>query len=270
MCELLGMSARFATTLQLSIDELGRHGGGTGPHRDGWGIGFVHDNDAIVLREPHSAYTSPWLAFLQQQNPRSPIALAHIRRATQGSRHLRNTQPFARELGGRMHLFAHNGMVHAIGDDTRFVTRRFRPIGDTDSEHAFCALLDRLAPAWDAGLPPLETRLSMIARFAAELAELGPANFIYTDGDAVFAHGHRRMNAAGVIEPPGLFLLCRRCAANADGVELAGITIGAHAEQEVALVASVPLSSESWEPLREGEVVVLRAGKLEARVLLNA
>jgi len=266
MCELLGMSARFPTTLHLSMDELGRHGGGSGPHRDGWGIGFLDENDAIVLREPLSAYRSDWLAFVQQQNPKSHVVIAHIRRATVGSRILRNTQPFARELGGRMHLFAHNGMVHEIGADPRFVARRFRPIGDTDSEHAFCTLLERLTPLWDAGVPALEDRLAAVASFAADLRELGPANFIYTDGDAVFAHGHRRMNASGAIEPPGLYLLCRRCSATADGVEIAGISIEHHAEQQVALVASVPLSREGWEALTEGEVVALRDGRLVLRI----
>lgn len=265
MCELLGMSARFPTTVHLSMDELGRHGGGSGHHRDGWGIGFVHENDAIVVREPLSAYTSDWLAFVQQQNPKSHIVVAHIRRATVGSRLLRNTQPFARELAGRMHLFAHNGMVHDIARAPRFAIRRYRPIGDTDSEHAFCALLERLAPAWDAGLPSLEHRLAIVADFAAELRELGPANFIYTDSDAVFAHAHRRMSSTGAIEPPGLHVLCRRCSAGADGVAIDGLSVEPHSEQHVALVASVPLSTESWTPLAEGEVVVLRSGELALR-----
>ncbi|HEY5946751.1 MAG TPA: class II glutamine amidotransferase [Kofleriaceae bacterium] len=267
MCELLGMSARFPTTLHLSMDELGRHGGGSGPHRDGWGIGFLHDNDAIVLREPLSAYTSDWLAFVQQQNPKSHTILAHIRRATLGSRTLRNTQPFARELGGRMHLFAHNGMVHDVAADPHFVTKRFRPIGDTDSEHAFCALLERLAPLYEqARVPTLEDRLATVADFAADLRGLGPANFIYSDGDTLFAHGHRRMNASGTIEPPGLHVLCRRCSADSDGVELAGITVEHHAEQHVALIASVPLSNEGWQPLAEGEVVAVREGQLVRRI----
>lgn len=128
------------------MDELARHGGGTGPHRDGWGVGYVRENDAIVVREPAAANTSEWLAFVQHEDPKSHIVVAHVRRATLGPRLVRNTQPFARELAGRMHLFAHNGMVHEIATIPRFATRRFRPIGDTDSEHAFCALLERLAP----------------------------------------------------------------------------------------------------------------------------
>ena len=266
MCELFAMSARFPTTIHLSMNELARHGGGSGPHRDGWGVGYVRENDAIVVREPAAANTSEWLAFVQHEDPKSDIVIAHVRRATRGPRLVRNTQPFARELAGRMHLFAHNGMIHDIATIPRFATRRFRPIGDTDSEHAFCVLLERLAPLWDVAVPPLDARLAVIAELAAELRRLGPANFIYTDGDAVFVHGHRRMNASGRIESPGVHLLCRRCSARADGVEIAGLSLAPHAEQHVTLVASVPLSGEAWQPLAEGELVVLRQGAVAKRI----
>ena len=202
MCELFAMSARYPTTIHLSLAELARHGGQTGPHRDGWGVAFHQGDDALVLREAAAASDSRWVALLKATDLRSRAVLAHIRRATQGERLLRNTQPFARELGGRMHLFAHNGTVATIESDARFVSRRFRRVGDTDSEQAFCALLDRLAPLWEAGPPSLDARLDVIAPFARELRTLGPANFIYSDGEATFAHGHRRTDANGVIRPP--------------------------------------------------------------------
>jgi len=259
------MSARFATTIHLSMEELARHGGGTGPHRDGWGVAYLDGGDAQIIREPEAASDSRLLGFLQQLDPRSDVVIAHIRRATQGPRLLRNTQPFAREIGGRTHVFAHNGMLPGIEDDPRFAPGRFRRIGDTDSEHAFCALAGRIARLWDDGVPALDDRLDVVGEFAAELCGIGPANFLYSDGDAVFAHGHRRRDDGGEIRPPGLHWLCRRCAPDADGVPLAGITIGHGADQEVALVASVPLSDEPWTPLAEGEVVVLREGQVVRR-----
>lgn len=265
MCELLAMSARFPTTIHLSLDELARHGGGTGPHRDGWGIGFVQDGDALVVREPDAANQSRWVAFLHDHDVRSAMVLAHVRRATQGHRALRNTQPFERELGGRTHLFVHNGMLPGIEDDRRFGSRRFRRIGDTDSEQAFCALLERLARRWEDGLPSVEDRLAEIVPFAAELRSLGPANFLYSDGDAIFAHAHRRRHDDGEIRPPGLHVLCRSCSAGADGVPLQGINIAREERQDVALLASVPLSGERWQPLAEGEIVVLREGRVLLR-----
>jgi glutamine amidotransferase len=266
VCELLAISARFPTTIHLSLDVLARRGGDTGPHRDGWGVAYLQDGDALVLREPDAASASALLACAKHTVLRSSTVIAHIRRATQGPRMLRNTQPFARELGGRQHVFAHNGMLPGIEDDARFSARRFRCIGDTDSEHAFCALLDRIAPLWEHGVPTMEARIAEISAFAATMRSLGPANFIYTDGDAVFAHGHRRKDDSGAIRPPGLHFVCRTCRADADGAALVGVAVGHDAEQQVAVVASVPLSEERWEMIGEGELVVLREG----RVLLRA
>lgn len=241
------MSAQHPTSVRSSLAELGRHGGETGPHRDGWGVAYMEDGDAVVVREPRAASASELLAQVQHRDAHSTLVLAHVRRATQGEPLLRNTQPFTRELAGRVHLFAHNGMLTGI--EHTLSARWHRPIGDTDSEYAFCALLDRMRPRWECGTPSLRERLAEIVAFAAELRALGPANFLYSDGELIFAHGHRRRRDSGEIEPPGLHLLCRRC------VE------GEHA-QDVALVASVPLTAEPWRALREGEVTVLAGGRV--------
>jgi predicted glutamine amidotransferase len=265
MCELFAMSAKFPTTVRLSLDELARHGGGTGPHRDGWGLALWQDGDALVLREPEAANESRWVKFIQELEPRTTIALAHVRKATQGARVLANTQPFTRELGGRMHIFAHNGMLSGIEARAEFSSHRFRRVGDTDSEQAFGALLDRLAPLYESAFPALDARLEVIRAFAARLRELGPANFVYSDGDAIFAHGHRRTAADGVIRPPGLHFLCRSCEASHDVPALVGVSLDPVERQEVALAASVPLSAEDWEPLGEGEIVVMREGRVVER-----
>jgi glutamine amidotransferase len=159
----------------------------------------MQERDALLIREPEAASDSSFLAFVRQQEIRSSTVIAHIRKGTQGPKLLRNTQPFTRELGGRAHVFAHNGMLTGIEGDARFPTGRFQRIGDTDSEHAFCALLDQLSPLWERGQPPLEDRLALVAAFAATLRTLGPANFLYADGDAIFVHGHRRRDDTGAI-----------------------------------------------------------------------
>lgn len=264
------MSAKFPTTVRLSLDELARHGGGTGPHGDGWGIAVLQEGDAFVIREPEAAHGSAWVRFFEERAMRCSTAIAHVRKATQGARALRNTQPFSRELGGRVHVFAHNGMLTGIEADPRFVTRRFRRVGDTDSEQAFCALLERLAPLWEDGAPTAEERVGVLAAFARELRTLGPANFLYADGDVVIAHGDRRHHPGGEIRAPGLHLLCRSCRAAEDAAPLAGVSLDRDARQDVVLVASVPLSEERWEPLGEGDLVVLRAGRAVWRVPAGA
>ena len=102
----------------------------------------------------------------------------------------------------------------------------------------------------------------MLTTFAVDLRALGPANFLYADGDALFAHGHRRLQpASGRAEPPGLWWLQRECVTHTAGADdLAGVSVGRVA-QSAMLLASVPLSGEAWRPLTEGELFVARSGR---------
>jgi glutamine amidotransferase len=269
MCELFAMSSRAPTTVSFSLERLARHGGTEGPHRDGWGVAFYESNDAFLLREPKAASESALVQFIEQHAPPSSLVISHIRKATHGDRGLRNTQPFIRELAGRIHLFAHNGDLRGIERSHDFLPGRFRPVGDTDSERAFCNLLERLTPLWEAGggsVPPLAARLDVVAAFAAELRPLGPANFLYADADVLFAHAHRRQQANGKEGPPGLHLLQRSCHAMDEELAGAGVTL-TRQQQEVILVASVPLTDEPWRTLKEGEVIALAGGDvLESRL----
>ena len=268
MCELFAMSSRHPATVRLSLEEFARHGGLAGPHKDGWGIAFYDGLDVRIIREAEPAAHSACARLLRERGPGSPYVLSHIRRATQGAATLANTQPFARELAGRMHVFAHNGHLEPAPALPGDRSRSFRPVGDTDSERAFCALLERLRAPWLAAdaVPALEERLAVVSAFARQLRALGPANFLYCDGDALFAHGHRRTHPDGV-RPPGLHVLCRTCAAQHGPFEAGGLTIEPGADrQEVVLVASVPLTaSEAWRPLEEGEVLFARGGRIVAK-----
>ncbi|PMS19827.1 hypothetical protein C0Z18_12945 [Trinickia dabaoshanensis] len=139
----------------------------------------------------------------------------------------------------------HNGRLDGIAARSG-AEQSFRPVGTTDSELAFCLLLDYLAPLWHAGsIPEIGDRLDRVTRFAADMREMGPANFLYADSEVVFAHGDRRTQTDGSVTPPGLWSLCRKCAVDADALTRAGVTIGGGGgEQEIVLFASVPLTSE--------------------------
>ena len=266
MCELFAMSSLHPTTVTLSLEEFSRHGGLTGPHKDGWGIGWYEEKDVRLVKEAFPAASSPCVRFIQDNPFSTQFALCHIRRATRGPVSVRNCQPFARELGGVWHCFAHNGDLQDIFGDPGLRPQRFRPVGETDSEVAFCALMDLLAPIWSRadGVPPLDERVRVVAGFAARLRELGPANFLYCDGDALFAHGDRRHQEDGTIRAPGLWRLARRCPAGtglqADGLRM----VPKEHDQEVVLLASVPLTAEGWQPLAQGELLVAGAGHVRA------
>jgi glutamine amidotransferase len=264
MCELFAMSARHPTTVSLSLEEFSQHGGLSGPHKDGWGIGWYEEGDIRLVKERDPAASSACARFIQDSPFLSSLVISHIRKATHGSIALRNCQPFVREMGGTWHCFAHNGDLKGIAGDHRFRARGFLPVGETDSEQAFCALMDELRPQWSLGrVPPIGERRQIVARFAAALREFGMANFLYCDGDALFAHADRRHQSDGSIRAPGMWRLARRCPA---GGELAaeGLRIASEGgEQEVCLLASVPLTEEGWVALTEGEILVARQGRIE-------
>ncbi|TVP84554.1 MAG: class II glutamine amidotransferase [Thioalkalivibrio sp.] len=271
MCELLAMSSLEPATLSISLEAFSERGGLSAPHKDGWGAAFYSGRDARRLRETGAASGSSGIRFLNEQQYRSHFVLAHVRQATMGAVSLENTQPFARELGGRMHVFAHNGDLIGLEKATAADLGRFRPIGDTDSEHAFCLLLARLEPLW-AGpeVPSLESRLAVLTAFAALLRPFGPANFLYGDSEYLYVHGHERtQETTGRIEPPGLYTLCRTCPSRREGrtpKPIEGLTLGLNdGRQRVTLVASVPLTRESWEPVECGEVLAIKGGQIVAR-----
>ncbi|MBI5275881.1 MAG: class II glutamine amidotransferase [Burkholderiales bacterium] len=255
------MCSRLPATVRLSLEPFARRGGLEGPHKDGWGLAHYVDADVNLLKEPNPAADSACVRFLQDHPFRSAMVLSHIRRATQGDVALRNCQPFVRELGGRMHVFAHNGHLEAAGLQQVFGLRTFAPVGDTDSEHAFCGLLESMRTIWRAGsVPALADRTTLVGHFAAMLRRLGPANFIYSDGDALFVHGDRRTHPDG-IRPPGLHVLRRRCPVAGEHSAGAGLVIDSAADQEVVFVASVPLDDHpGWRALAEGELLVARSG----------
>jgi len=267
VCELFAMSSRFPTSVGFSLETLARRGGHDGPHKDGWGVAYFEDHDVFLLRESSPAAESGLVRFMEKNGPPSNLVLSHIRLATQGEAALRNTQPFQRELAGRAHVFAHNGNMPGIKDTCRLDSKWFTPVGETDSEFAFCCLLERLQPLWNratGGPPSVEARLEILADFAASLRPLGPFNFVYSDGDTLFVHAHRRLQGDGDVRPPGLHLLVRSCNEKAVDLSASGILL-APVAQELALVASVPLTDESWEPIAEGEVIALTAGAVQAR-----
>lgn len=264
MCELFGISSREPTTVQISLTEFARRGGNTGPHIDGWGIAFFRDGDVSLIREPIPSAESAHLRFIHDQHVPSGLVLSHIRKATHGCISLRNTQPFMRELGGKPHVFAHNGDLGNLRAMLPLGNSHFRTIGDTDSEHAFCYLLELLYSSWQQTTPTLEQRLNIFIRFTEQIAPFGAANFLYGDGEFLFVHSHYRRQDDGSVCSPGLYLLHRN---RHEHDILRGIEIDS--DQEMTLLASRPLSDEKWEPLSERTILAIRDGSVIRRISLQ-
>jgi len=261
------MSSRMPTTVGFSLELLARRGGAEGPHRDGWGVGYYAGPDALLLREPGAASESGLAHHIEQHGPPSQLVISHIRLATRGQRALQNTQPFMRELGGFTHLFAHNGELDGLGGMPGGPDGRFRSIGDTDSEAAFCSLLNQLVPLWgqaDEQIPGVDERFDLVADFAVRLRGLGIANFLYADSQTLFVHPDHRIPPESKEVLPGLHVLERGCMEEVPDLSDSGVTLSP-VQQALTLVASAPLTDEAWQPLGDGEVLAIQGGEIIRR-----
>ena len=90
-----------------------------------------------------------------------------------------------RELWGRQFVFAHNGT--AVKQLDRLTLGRFQPVGKTDSEHAFCALLGALEGDFGDRPPAAKALAEAVAAHAAEIGRVGTFNMLLSDGDQLFA-----------------------------------------------------------------------------------
>ena len=269
MCELFAMSCSKPSPLSYSLTEFARHGGMSYQNNSGWGIAYFQDRDALVVREASPASDSPWVKFIAEQGLASNCVIAHVRLATVGEPMLHNTHPFRRALGRRTHIFAHNGTLNGLHD--RYPSQHLRrmPVGETDSELAFCLLLERLEESWGDGsqIPAVTDRLAVFTEFALEMSTLGSANFLYSDGDTLFVHAHRRIyeENGGFSEPRAPGLSMRDCVACQQGpnwdVEGCHIEL---ADQRTILFASVALETDGWTSIPEGTALAVKDGHVMA------
>jgi len=90
--------------------------------------------------------------------------ISHIRQASAPKAlSYANTHPFVRELYGYAHVFAHTGELPGLFKDPRFEPGCYFPLGETDSEKAFCSLMDRLRDGLSRGkVLDLSLKLSII------------------------------------------------------------------------------------------------------------
>lgn len=84
MCELLGMSANVPTDIVFSFTGLMQRGGGTGPHRDGWGIAFYEGRGVRLFQDPLASVDSEVARLVQRFPIKSETVIGHIRQANVG------------------------------------------------------------------------------------------------------------------------------------------------------------------------------------------
>jgi predicted glutamine amidotransferase len=248
MCQLLGMNANVPTDVMFSFAGLARR---ADEHKDGFGIAFFEDRGLRCFVDHKSARESPVAELVQHFPIKSGNVIAHIRKATQGRVALENTHPFVRELWGRYWVFAHNG---DLKDFRPRLHAAFRPVGDTDSERAFCWLMQELAKA-HAAVPSVAELTLTLRELLPHPAAHGPFNLLLSNGQALWAHCSTKLQWVERAHPFGAATL-----ADQDVTVDFGALTTAH--DRVAVVATEPMTSnEAWTAMASGELCVFVDGR---------
>ncbi|BBM64057.1 class II glutamine amidotransferase [Vibrio alfacsensis] len=258
MCELLGMSANVPTDICFSFTGLMQRGGRTGPHRDGWGITFYEGKGFRTFKDPNPSCDSKIAELVQNYPIKSRAVISHIRQANRGGVNLENTHPFTRELWGRYWTFAHNGQLTDYQD---LQTGRHRPVGQTDSELAFCWLLKQMEDMYPEPPQDMESVFIYVAACCDKLREKGVFNMLLSDGEFVMTYCTNH-----------LYWITRRAPFGKAALLDEDVEINFQEETTphdvVSVIATQPLTgNETWQRMKPGEYGLFHVGEM---VLNNA
>ena len=252
MCELMGLSFDQPISADFSIRAFAMRGV---ENANGWGLAWYPDQSLAIVKEPLEWRQSVYTRFLESYHGlQSRLYIAHVRHMTTGGSPTHaDTHPFGRELVGRDFCLAHNGTLPSFRD---LPLGRFRPVGQTDSEHVFCHLLDQIADRED--LLDSQPSWQWLHEQLTALNQRGTLNCLLSDGQRLF---------------------CYHDAAGWKGLALRKVRIGEGQERHFedatleirmestplnhgCVVATRPLSDTGWHNFQPGELIVLEGGTI--------
>ncbi|WP_461536681.1 class II glutamine amidotransferase [Spongorhabdus nitratireducens] len=251
MCELLGMSANTPTDICFSFTGLMQRGGHTGPHRDGWGIAFYEGKGLREFHDPNPGCSSEIAQLVQRHPIKSQIVISHIRQANSGRVCPENTHPFRRELWGRYWSYAHNGQLK--GSRELKMEGSFQPVGTTDSERAFCWIMNHLQQRFPKP-PRSKTLWRYIRTLCDQLRERGVFNMLLSDSRDL-----------GCYCTTKLCWITRRAPFKEASLKDTELCVDFEKETTpndiVTVIATDPLTTdEEWTHLKPGDMLVFRDG----------
>lgn len=202
--------------------------------------------------------------------------MAHIRYATQGEVSLENVHPFTRELWGIQWTFAHNGDAPLftcsgqvyLGKSTEQCAC-FTPVGDTDSEAAFCAILNALKAEFPKGLPTLPVLHEFLQLICDEIIRDRDQetifNFLMGCGQyTMFAYSWPGARSGSTVWNGLHYIIRQPPFATAKlldvdySIDFSKFT---STEDRVAVITTKPLTEEDgWCEMKKGELIMFDQG----------
>lgn len=251
MCQLLGMNCNVPTDICFSFEGFSARGGKTDDHSDGWGIAFFEGKGCRMFIDAKSSVSSPLAEMVRRYPIHSTHVIAHIRKATQGEIALENCHPFRRELWGQYWVFAHNG---DLPNFSPVGMHFYQAVGNTDSEKAFCLMLETLRESFPFGKPSLKELYAVLKEITDKLDSIGSFNYLLSNGEDFFAHCSTQ-----------LYYIVRQAPFAAAHLIDEDVTVDFRElttpSDRVAVIATSPLTdNEVWTPIAPGELLLFQDG----------
>ena len=247
------MNCNVPTDICFSFTGFQARGGLTDHHTDGWGISFFEGKGVRLFLDPNASAHSPVADFVRTYPIKSKNVIAHIRKATQGEVKLENTHPFMREMWGQYWSFAHNGDLKNFSPA---LSGRFRPVGNTDSEKAFCFILQELQKSFSQNAPSMADLGKKLHEITLQIASVGVFNFLISNGEFMMAHCSTKLSSIVRRAPFSVAHLKDQDVA----VDFSSVT---SAIDRVAVIATNPLTeNETWTTHEEGTLLMFVEGEI--------
>ena len=252
MCELFALSSNKPVSISFTWRGFRKRGR---IHRDGWGIAWYLDDGTVgLVKEPRPSTESP-IARLMVRGVRSRIVVSHVRWASRGEVSYVNTHPFVRRLWDRDWVFAHNGTLEGFVEDPRYRLEECRPVGSTDSEHAFCYIIQELSRSTGMGLEGLASKLWSLID---DIARHGMFNILLSDGEHLFSYTNVYGRLHYLLRHPphkGTVMLL-------DDDYMIDLEEMKAPDEYATLIATIPLTDEEWHPMKPGTLYLFQNGDL--------
>ncbi|WP_020591330.1 class II glutamine amidotransferase [Kiloniella laminariae] len=227
----------------------------------GWGFGWYPDDrkSAMVAKDPAARGNQVLVdAITEWSNFRSTVFFSKIHGASTGYSH-RETQPFSRSFAGRDWLFMHNGHLDKVelgklhGEQSRLL----EPLGNTDSELAFCELLAQIERGAARRISEVDPQA--LHGWFMRFDPLGSSDMYITDGDSIACfHGTQSPKPLSYsrIQPPD----------NRDSYVSPAAEIILNDPRDTyrtaLVVSSSTFANGSWVEMQPGQMIIIRRARV--------
>ncbi len=252
----ISLDSKGSPSINISLSDTT-----VGTHSHGWGFALYPEDhsSAMVTKDPEARGKQVLVdAITDWANFRSTVFFFKVRGAGKGYNHTQ-AQPFSRSFAGRDWLFTHNGDLDKVeleklhGSNSRLL----EPMGNTDSELAFCNLLTRIQEGSArkiADINPFELH-SWFQKFDA----LGSADMYFTDGDSIVCfHGTQspKQMYHARIQPPNNQELY-----SSEAVKIS-LSDPRDTYRTAFIISSTPFTGGQWMQMQPGQMLIVRRGAI--------